>query len=979
MYVGYSGTGTFVQTGGTNDIQSGLFVGYYGNGRFDLGDSAQITVHAGESVGEIGTGIFNQTGGTNSAISGLNLGWATGSLGTYNLSGVGQLTAGPERIGWAAGTGTFTQTGGTNSASSVIIGTTGSYTLSAGTLNINNGSFENQGVCDLSNSSATINAVSSIVDFSNAVLTNPGNISVNVDSKSLLMVPAGFAPALSFKTYSNYGLLYQAGSPLDIPAGYTFDTSMRLAYHVNCAGSLTAWSMIDGVNVSGAGSVNLKDTVGLYVNDAISGISGGSLKEYYQYIGTSGAGTFTQSGGSNVCLYDSYIGYNSGCSGTYNLSGGTHAISPPYNGDLYVGGYNGSSASGTYNLSGTGQLTVPHECVGFTGSGVFTQTGGTHNVGFIEIGPSGTYTLSAGTLNLSAGIDNQGTFDLSNSSATINLTSASLDLSNAILVNAKNMSLSISSASILIVPNGFDPAGYFKSYTNYGILHQAGSPLTIPAATTFYACGTINDRVDCLGRLKTSDNITGCKINLNGGLTVSGTGDAELRGGRLCVNDSISRIDGGTARMREQYIGSAGTGSFTHTGGLNCTGYLYIGCDGGNGAYNLSGAGQLDSDVEYVGYSGGGTFVQTAGSNSCSESPSDLYLGYNSNAIGMYNLSGSGKLSYGYEYIGYSGNGTFTQTGGTNSISYYNGLYLGYNSGSSCTYNLTGGTLITPSISQGSGAAVFNFGGGTIQAGGNLLSISFPMTLTGEGGNANIDTVGYSVSVSGILSGDGGLNKLGTGTLKLGGANTYKGNTLIQAGKLMLSSSGSIGSSPIIDILSGASFDISARNSGNGGFTLASAQTIIGAGTVTGNLVAGSGSHIDPGDSAGVLTVTGKLTLNSGALLDFELAAVSASDMISMSSSTLYINNLDFTAFNFTALSGFSVGTYTLIDAGTISGNLGSNLTGAIGSYSGTLSKSGNDLILTVAVPEPGTWILLAMGFLAMIAYRRSSGSKLPG
>jgi hypothetical protein len=58
-------------------------------------------------------------------------------------------------------------------------------------------------------------------------------------------------------------------------------------------------------------------------------------------------------------------------------------------------------------------------------------------------------------------------------------------------------------------------------------------------------------------------------------------------------------------------------------------------------------------------------------------------------------------------------------------------------------------------------------------------------------------------------------------------------------------------------------------------------------------------------------------------------------------------------------------------------GSLGSNLTGAIGNYSGTLSKSGNDLVLIVAVPEPGTWLFLAAGCLAMIAYRRSSGSKL--
>ena len=42
--------------------------------------------------------------------------------------------------------------------------------------------------------------------------------------------------------------------------------------------------------------------------------------------------------------------------------------------------------------------------------------------------------------------------------------------------------------------------------------------------------------------------------------------------------------------------------------------------------------------------------------------------------------------------------------------------------------------------------------------------------------------------------------------------------------------------------------------------------------------------------------------------------------------------------------------------------------------------NGGNDVaIYNLVVPEPGTWMLLAAGCLAMIAYRRSSGSKLPG
>ncbi len=52
----------------------------------------------------------------------------------------------------------------------------------------------------------------------------------------------------------------------------------------------------------------------------------------------------------------------------------------------------------------------------------------------------------------------------------------------------------------------------------------------------------------------------------------------------------------------------------------------------------------------------------------------------------------SGSLTIGsYEYIGRSGTGTVSQSGGKHTVG--SNLNLGYLSGSSGTYNLTGGTL----------------------------------------------------------------------------------------------------------------------------------------------------------------------------------------------------------------------------------------------------------------------------------------------
>ncbi len=292
-----------------------------------------------------------------------------------------------------------------------------------------------------------------------------------------------------------------------------------------------------------------------------------------------------------------------------------------------------------------------------------------------------------------------------------------------------------------------------------------------------------------------------------------------------------------------------GMGSFIQTGGINSTNGLSITNVGGsNDGYNLSGTGQIIAQSEFIGENGNGIFTQTAGTNTTN----NLYIHSNNSFgyCGTYNLSGPANSSEGSESIGDTGRGEFTQTGGTN-------CSFTIDSGTG-TYNLKGGTLIVNSIVSNETVIddnytffsfKFNFGGGTIQASRNM-STRLPLTLTGDGGNANIDTVGYSLTLSGVLSDSGGLNKLGSGTLTLNAPNSYKGNTFINAGKLALTSTGSIGFTPIIDVLGGATFDTSAKNS-SGGFTLGGGQKLMGGGNIIGNIIATSGSHIAPGDSAG--------------------------------------------------------------------------------------------------------------------------------
>jgi len=200
------------------------------------------------------------------------------------------------------------------------------------------------------------------------------------------------------------------------------------------------------------------------------------------------------------------------------------------------------------------------------------------------------------------------------------------------------------------------------------------------------------------------------------------------------------------------------------------------------------------------------------------------------------------------------------------------------------------------------------------------------------------------VTYSGVVTGGGALNKTGDHALTLAGANDYTGATTVSAGALLVT--GSLGDSAVAV---------------NGG-------TLGGTGTIGGPVTIAGLATLAPGASVGTLTIDDNLTLEAGALLDFELGAVGDSDLVSMASNTLYLNGQQFDDFTFTALEGFGVGVYTLIDAGSVSGALGENLSGTVGGLTGTLAIVGGDLVLNV-VPEPNTMVLMTIGVIGLLAY----------
>lgn len=164
--------------------------------------------------------------------------------------------------------------------------------------------------------------------------------------------------------------------------------------------------------------------------------------------------------------------------------------------------------------------------------------------------------------------------------------------------------------------------------------------------------------------------------------------DGTTAAGALSIGSSVTFTDNNSFYLGYNAIGNAAQG-----GGTLAVHSLYLGFNpGSSGTYSLS-TGSLSAGTEYVGYSGSGAFTQTGGTHSVG---STLYFAYNPGSTGTYVLAGGeliGLSNSPTEYVGWSGTGSFTQTGGINLVNSF--LTLGNNTGSSGNYALSNGQLST--------------------------------------------------------------------------------------------------------------------------------------------------------------------------------------------------------------------------------------------------------------------------------------------
>ena len=278
-----------------------------------------------------------------------------------------------------------------------------------------------------------------------------------------------------------------------------------------------------------------------------------------------------------------------------------------------------------------------------------------------------------------------------------------------------------------------------------------------------------------LGGYSDSGDVSGNSVNVSGG-TLTGVSGGESNSGSATGN--IVSISGGTVQSNVN-------GGFVASGSGKATGNIV----------NISGNADLSGAVVAGGSSPDG----------------DAFTGntLNKNSDAAVNIA----RNFASVIFGYSGNANIGELDSTPTGSALSGVTVNTNannvsfdgviSGSGSITKTGAGTLILSGTNTYSGgttisAGTLSIGSDTnIGSGTNTIGNKGTLLLSGNGTYTNdwtLSGAGSAIAtdnnntLSGVLSGNGGLTKTGAGTLTLSGTNTYTGMTTVRSGTLALGS-----------------------------------------------------------------------------------------------------------------------------------------------------------------------------------------------
>jgi autotransporter-associated beta strand protein len=508
-----------------------------------------------------------------------------------------------------------------------------------------------------------------------------------------------------------------------------------------------------------------------------------------------------------------------------------------------------TSSGGVLVKLGAGALTLG---VANSFSGGTTLSAGTLRVGNNAALGTGAVALNGGTLSS----DSSTTRTLAN-----NLTvGGDVTLGDATNTGALTLSGTVGlggATRVLTVASAVTLTG---AVSNGGLTKAGSGTLTLSAAATHAGGTTVNAgtlRVGVASTFTTSMLGTGA-VTINGGILQ--TLNPHQFGYEPGTYNTLTINDGGTLATggNDQFVGVLtlnDNASITGSGG-------YIGLASGSLTYTGSSANKQATIAPSISLGSPGVGAAVTFTVNGTNAAGDLVL---NNSIwqdgGSLTKAGAGTLVL---------NGTNTYSGGTTLSA--GTLRVGNNAAlGTAAVALNSGTLSSDSSATRALANNLTVGGAvTLGDATNNGALTLSGTV-GLGGATRILTVASDITLGGIVS-NGALSKSGSGILTLDAANTYTGDTTIDAGTLAIGAAGSIAHSSRVKPANGSILDVSAK----AGFTLTSGQTLSGGGTIVGDITI-AGTHT-PGFSPGLQTFEDNLTYADGSTIIWELGANSTAN-----------------------------------------------------------------------------------------------------
>ena len=468
-------------------------------------------------------------------------------------------------------------------------------------------------------------------------------------------------------------------------------------------------------------------------------------------------------------------------------------------------------------VSGSGANTLTLGTGGVTVDAINTSNGAGYNLSTpLTLAGSQTWTnnstvnaLTAAAINSSAGA----TLTLSGAGA-FNLNGAITDGSGGVtaLVIATGSSNAVSLGAANTFTGGLT--------VNQGLVftYSAGNNL----ADTALGAGTVT--LGAAGLSATVDLRLRSGVYANPIVLATGdTGTVQID----TLGASSPVLSGSITGTNNLKLTESSTGGLTVNGGINNAGTLSFANNGTSSGYIFAN-GSIGSNVTGVTVNGVGLTAVYFGTSNAYKGTTTIASG--SGPLQIENAAGLGTSTVSIPKAGTALGTLQLNLTGTNTT---NNAFAGFNSSTFNTSNasanvadienVAGNNTITAALTvTGTGG-----NGLIVQSDAGLLTLSGPVSTTIASRGFLFDGAGNGI-VSGVVSQNGSnaavLDKIGTGTWTLTGANTYTGTTSVYQGTLALGDGGTFGTGTVADAATVAFTN-------GGGLTVA--NLISGAGVVT--------------------------------------------------------------------------------------------------------------------------------------------------